>query len=1236
MRRRYALLALWLLALLGQFPAAAQTTVKRVVLQAFWWDYYNGNYRFKWADYLTELAPRLKSLGIDAVWIPPTPKNKNATNDVGYSPFDHYDLGDKYQKGDVRTRFGSKDEFLRMVAVLHANGIEVIQDVVLNHADGAGSAANGDGGQDPEPTYSMATNSGYKTFRYSSFATPQPEAGDNGAAYAARQGRWPKNYANFHPHLGHNDTSTDMTGAFFGPDFCYGNDGGNDGYGPLSPGYLALYPGAYNPIQTAGYSQTQARNWALWMKKQTGVDGFRWDAVKHFSYNAQQDLSFNLKYNAGWANGGESMFNVGEFVGGKSDLDGYINNVKGQNGGNDFLMGTFDFGLRGAIYGMVSGNGGYNLSDIPAQQQDQRVAYYAASDTYVHRTVPFVNNHDTFRPQLDATGNYTGWNTNQELAAHIDPFDPRLSAAYAVTFAVDGNPQLFFEDLFNIGGTGKRWTHLPTSTADLPVRDDLVNLIWCHQHLNFKDGAYKVPYASGDHLVIERSTKALIGINDNYNTWQNNTVRTDFAVGTQLKDYSGANGTAVHTVFRGNDGNAYVDVNTPPCDGTALLGRRGYSVWAPVGQDNSTYNPARAAETTQEWEMADDLGDLNCGSLGQGGALPSNSTNTRLVGKIFVQAGQPVSYNLYPEDPSGNTSNLTVGVYDLRGQLLSSATGSGTTNTAAASGTYTASTTGWLALKVRNATATVAGQKCFVKVSYTAPTAVNTLTAPLPTNQVAIWTSNDASADPADCRNWEAGVTPTASTDVLIPAGTSFAPQLGAGTLAAHNLTVESGASLTLAVGTTWQVSGNVLAAGAIGGPGTLELNGNSEQTLSTGSSATLPISILKINNMSNVRLLSPVSVSDALTFTTGHLVVDNQGLTLSSTATISGANASRYVITPEVAAGGGYVARPVPAGGTAVVFPVGTAASYAPVTLTNSGVSTTFQVRTFSGLLANGRSGTPYARQADFVNRTWEATPALTTGPVVDVSVQFEAADQNAAFVPAQASLYGNAGNTGSTWTELGRVGVAGAGPFVATRSGVNSFPLFALGNGTAPLPVTLTQFAAQRSGSNAVRVSWATAQEKNNAGFEIEKSIDGKAFALVATVAAHGGTQPASYTYTDREAPTAAFYRLRQRDLDGSTHFSQVVYVPAAASPYVLVPNPSRGEALQLLGGPILNEDAPLRLTLSNVVGRILFAPAPASRAVLAEQLGSFLRQAAPGVYVISISGPDGVPQRLQMVRE
>ena len=1143
MRNYYVRLLLVLAVLLGGRPAQAQTTVKRVVLQAFWWDYYNGNYRFKWADYLADLAPRLKDMGIDAVWLPPTPKNKNATNDVGYSPFDPYDLGDKYQKGNVRTRFGTKDELLRLVAVLHANGIEVIQDVVLNHTDGAGSTSGGAGGQDPEPTFSRASNNGYKTFRYSSFATPLPEGGDNGAAYAARQGRWPKNYGNFHPQPGHNTTSGDMADPLFGPDFCYGNDGGNDGYGPLSPAYLALYPGAFNPAQSAGYNQNQARNWIVWMKKQTGADGFRWDAVKHFSYNAQQDLSFSLKYNAGWASGGTGMLNEAEFIGTKAQEDGYVSSVTGQNGGSDFLMGTLDFNLRQALYGMVTSNGTYDLSQIPVQQQNQRVAYYAASNTYVHRTGPFVNNHDSFRPQLDAAGNYTGWNTGQETGGHIDPFDPRLSAAYAVAFAVDGNPHVYFEDLFNIGDTGKRFSHLPTSPTDLPTRPDLVNLLWCHQHLGFKDGAYRVPYTSADHLVLERSNKALIGINDHFTAWQNTTVRTDFAVGTQLKDYSGANGTAVNTVFRGTDGNAYVAVNTPPCNGTALLGRRGYSVWAPVGQDNSAYVPPRAALTTQEWEMADDLGDLHCRGLGQGGALPGYSTNTRLVGKIYVQAGQPVSYNLYPE-AGGNTRSLTVGLYDLRGNALSSATG-----TAAASGTYTPAATGWLALKIRNTTATTPGQRAYVKVSYTAPAMVSTLGADAPDNQVAIWTSNNASADPADCRNWENGVTPTFFTDVLVPAGTRFAPQLGAGTLAAHDLTVESGASLDLAAGTTLQVSGNLLVAGTLAGPGTLELSGSTEQTVSTGSSAALALSSLTLSNAANARLLSPMSVADALTFGAGHLILDNHNLTLGNGATITGADTSRYVVTPDVAAGGGSVVRPVPTGGAPVSFPVGTAASFTPLTLANSGTSTTFGVRTFGGLLTSGTSGAPFVRQNEFVNRTWVATPTLRIGPVLTMSVEFSAADQNPGFVPGLASFFRNPGGASATWTELGRATLTGTRPYVATYAGVSSFTNLALGNGTGALAIAANRPEAGR---------------------------------------------------------------------------------------YYVSPNPSRGETLQLLGGAVGTDNVPVRLSLSTVLGRTLLAPAPAPRAALAEQLSLALRHSAPGVYLLTITGTDGLPQRLRVVRE
>ena len=151
--------------------AQPSTRVKKMVLQTFWWDYQNNNFPNGWANYLTELAPRLKSMGVDAVWIPPTVKNQDfGQKGVGYAPFDHYDLGDKFQKKSDTTRVGTKDELLRMVAVLHANGIEVIQDIVPNHIIGAGSDTGG-GGQDPAAPVATCTDN-WKNFRYACYKTP--------------------------------------------------------------------------------------------------------------------------------------------------------------------------------------------------------------------------------------------------------------------------------------------------------------------------------------------------------------------------------------------------------------------------------------------------------------------------------------------------------------------------------------------------------------------------------------------------------------------------------------------------------------------------------------------------------------------------------------------------------------------------------------------------------------------------------------------------------------------------------------------------------------------------------------------------------------------------------------------------------------------------------------------------------------------------------------------------------
>ena len=41
-------------------PMKAADPEKKVILQAFWWDYWNNNFPDSYANYLTELAPRLR------------------------------------------------------------------------------------------------------------------------------------------------------------------------------------------------------------------------------------------------------------------------------------------------------------------------------------------------------------------------------------------------------------------------------------------------------------------------------------------------------------------------------------------------------------------------------------------------------------------------------------------------------------------------------------------------------------------------------------------------------------------------------------------------------------------------------------------------------------------------------------------------------------------------------------------------------------------------------------------------------------------------------------------------------------------------------------------------------------------------------------------------------------------------------------------------------------------------
>lgn len=145
------------------------------------------------------------------------------------------------------------------------------------------------------------------------------------------------------------------------------------------------------------------------------------------------------------------------------------------------------------------------------------------------------------------------------------------------------------------------------------------------------------------------------------------------------------------------------------------------------------------------------------------------------------------------------------------------------------------------------------------------------------------------------------------------------------------------------------------------------------------------------------------------------------------------------------------------------------------------------------------------------------------------------------------------------------------GTGTVAITGSGCSSW------TGSVPcqsaafiLPVKLLSFKATDDQNGTVKITWSTAQEKNNDYFTVQRSTDGIAYSELIIVKGNGTTQDVSQYETQDTQPAAErlYYRLAQTDFDGTTEvfspvFVEVHLVAAELSAY---PNPMTGNNLTI----------------------------------------------------------------------
>jgi hypothetical protein len=149
------------------------------------------------------------------------------------------------------------------------------------------------------------------------------------------------------------------------------------------------------------------------------------------------------------------------------------------------------------------------------------------------------------------------------------------------------------------------------------------------------------------------------------------------------------------------------------------------------------------------------------------------------------------------------------------------------------------------------------------------------------------------------------------------------------------------------------------------------------------------------------------------------------------------------------------------------------------------------------------------------------------------------------------------------------------GAGRLVsdnyALRKDISVSGQFGIGQLSAALPVTLTNFDARRLSKLNVYVSWETTTESHNKGFAIERRTENETSfsktGFVNSKAPNGNSNTIlNYEFADNNGYSGiTYYRLKQTDLDDREYYSVIKAVKGLNGNGVSVmlwPNPNQGQ--------------------------------------------------------------------------
>lgn len=307
---------------------------------------------------LAENAKALAEAGITDVWLPPAYKGAAGGYDVGYGVYDLFDLGEFDQKGSVRTKYGTREEYLAGIKAAQQAGLQVYADVVFNHKLGADDSEEFKATPYNPQNRNEAIGELQEIKAWTHFSFP----GRN-EKYSKLKWHWQHfNAADYNAF----EDETDAIYLFEGKKFDKNVDLSNGNYDYLMGCNLDIS----NPDV-----QKELFYWGEWYLETTGVDGFRFDAIKHVRADFFLDWLEHIRYHSS-----KNLFAVGEYWSGESDaLEHFIKETDGS-------MMLFDVNLH---YNFARAGKGAENFDLKKIFDNTLV-----KDHPTH-AVTLVSNHDT-------------------------------------------------------------------------------------------------------------------------------------------------------------------------------------------------------------------------------------------------------------------------------------------------------------------------------------------------------------------------------------------------------------------------------------------------------------------------------------------------------------------------------------------------------------------------------------------------------------------------------------------------------------------------------------------------------------------------------------------------------------------------------------------------------------------------------------------------------------------------